>query len=474
MPDIIFPTSTAPGQRPGEGSGRLINCFAEKLDEGARAPFARRRVPGLRLMANTTRNGGRGEHFYNGDLYVAQAERLVRVNLVSGAFVVTDLGALPGTGRVTFARNNKAPVPDILCVTEDDVWVVNQAAPPTSLGDGDLPQPLTVMFLDGYFICPIRDGRYFVSAINDKTFSALDFAKAESHPGGLLNAVPLGEQLMLCGPTAIEIWQNAGNATGSPFSRAAVIPRGVASTFAVAGFEEGFSSIIFVGDDNAVYSIGGGYVPTKISTPDLDRLIEKVTDKTLIDVSVSVISGHMRAAVTGPDFTWEYELQTGFWHERQSYLDDHWRAVVSVQAFGGWVFLDRVSDAVWMLDPDYMFEGAQPLVHEVWSLPASGFPNRVAIPRADFDIIVGQGKVTGLQPIETDPVCLISWSDNGGATFGNPVKRNIGRLAEHWTPVSVNRTGTAGRYGRVWKMQISDPVFASIMGGAMAADGRSR
>lgn len=472
--DIIFPNSTSPGQRPGEGSGRLINCYASKLDDGARALFARRRAPGLRLMANTTHLIGRGAHYYNGNLYVAQKDRLVRVNLVSGAFVVTDLGELPGEGRVTFARNNKAPVPDILCVTEDDVYVVDQDAPPASLGEGDLPQPVTVAFLDGYFVFAIRDGRFFVSGINDTTVNALDFAKAESRPGGIYTAVPYGEQLLLCGPSSMEVWSNAGNATGSPFSRTSVIPKGVASTFAIAGFEEGFSTIVFVGDDNAVYRLDGGYSPTRVSPPDLDALIDKVEDKTTIDVTVGVSSGHLWATVTGPTFSWTYEVNTGLWHERQSYVRSNWRAVVSVQAFNGWVMLDRESDAVWMLDGNYMREGTQPLVMECWSLPMNGFPNRTIIPRADFDILVGQGLVAGDEPIETDPVCLISWSDDGGNTFGNPLSRQLGRLANHRTPVSVNRTGTASRYGRVWKVAISDPVYASVLAGSVDPIGLSR
>jgi hypothetical protein len=474
MANILFPTSTAPGQRPGEGSGRLINCYAEALDAGARAQYARRRAPGLLHIATPAHIGCRGLHYFNGDLYVAQAERLSRVNLVGGFFIVTDLGELPGEGRVTFARNNKAPVPDILCVTEDDVFVVHQAAPPASLGAGDLPQPLTVAFLDGYFIFAIRDGRFFFSALNDTTVNALDFATAQSRPGGIYNAVPFGQQLFVMGPSSIEVWQNAGNATGSPFSRAAVIPKGLASTFAVAGFEEGFSTLVFVGDDNGVYRLDGGYAPAKISTPDLDRLIEKTADKTLIDVTVSVTSGHNWATVTGPDFSWTYELGTGFWHERASYLQDYWRAVCSVKAFDGWVMGDRETGDVWQLDPDEMTEGGHPLVMSVISLPLTGFPNRMVVPRADFDIIIGQGKVTGQEPIETDPVVLISWSDDGGATFGNPLKRSLGRLAKHTTPVSVNRTGMASRYGRVWRLDISDPVFASILSGTMDTDPRSR
>lgn len=474
MAEIILPITTAPGARPGEGAGRLINCYAEKLQDGARAPFARRRAPGLKAMAVTAHVGMRGMHYFNGNLFIAQAERLSFVSLVMGAFVVTDVGSLPGTGRVTFARNNKAPVPDILCVTENDVYVITTGSPPTSLGDGDLPQPISVCFLAGYFIFAIRDGRVFFSGINDTTISALDFGKAENRPGGILGAFPYGELLLLCGPSFIEVWQNAGNATGSPFSRAAIIPRGIASTFAIAGFEDGFSTLVFVSDDNGVYELTGGYTPTKISTPDLDRLIEAVTDKTLLDVTVGVTSGHNWVAVSGPTFSWVYETKTGLWHERKSYLTDNWRAVCSAAAYGGWVVGDRETGQVWKLAPNTPKEGLEPLVMSVWSQPASGFPNRVAIPRADFDFIAGQGLVAGDEPIETDPVVLISWSDNGGASFGVPVKRSLGAMAKYQNRVTINRCGVAGPYGRVWKIEVSDPVYASLLSGSMDADPRSR
>jgi hypothetical protein len=472
--EIVLPSSTSPGIRPGEGSGRLINCYASKLDSGARALFARRRAPGLRQIAVTTHNVGRGAHYYNGTLFVAQTDRLTKITFPGGVYTVTDLGDLPGSDRVTFARNNKAPVPDILCVTENDVYVITDSAPPASLGDGDLPQPVSVTFLDGYFIFAIRHGEFFFSGINDTTVSALDFGAVTKRPDGLLNAIPYAGQLLLCGPSGMEVWSNTGNATGSPYSFTAIIEKGLASTFAIAGHEQGFSTIVFVGDDNAVYRLDGGYSPTRISNQDLESLIEGVSDKDLIDVTVSVSSGHMWATVTGPTFSWTYEVGTGLWHERKSYEWQNWRAVVSCQAFGGWVMLDRESDAVWMLDANYQREGTEPLVMSVWSLPMNGFPNRALFPRADFDIIVGQGLVAGEEPIETDPVCLISWSDDGGVSFRNPLQRQLGRIGKSRTPVSVNRTGMASRYGRVWKIEISDPVYASILAGTTDATGVSR
>lgn len=474
MVDIVFPTSTAPGARPGEGAGQLVNCYAEALDNGARKQFVRRRSPGLKRVATATVLACRGMHFHNGNLYVAFAERLARVNFDGTNYVVTDLGALPGEQRVTFARNNKAPIPDILVTTEDDTFKVNPSGAPTSLGAGALPQALSVDFLDGYFVWGIRDGRFFVSGINDTTVNALDFGKAESHPGGIYRAVCFGELLYLCGPSSIEVWQNAGNATGSPFSRSSVINRGVAGTYAIAGNEYGFPALIFVGDDNAVYRLDGGYQINRISTPDLDRLIEKVADKTKIDVTVGITEGHYWATVTGPTFSWTYEVGTGFWHERVSYLNERWRGVCSTQAFGKWVIGDRTTGDVWFLDANTAREGEDQLVMMATSLPAIGFPNRIAIPRADFDVIVGQGLVTGDEPIDTDPICKVSWSDDGGNSFGIPLHRQLGRQAEHKTVVSVNRTGMPSRYGRVWKFEVSDPVYVGLLGGSMDGEARSR
>lgn len=474
MPEILFPITTSPGSRPGEGAGRLINCYAEKLAEGARNGFVRRRSPGLKRIAKTGHVGCRGVHYYNGNLFVAQKDRLTRINYTGTSFTVTDLGNLPGEGRVTFARNNKAPVNDILCVTEDDTFVITASGPPSSLSDGDLPQAISIDFMDGYFIWAIRDGRFFVSGINDTTVSALDFGKAESHPGGIYRAIAFGELLYLCGPNSIEAWQNAGNATGSPFSRAAVISRGIVGTFAIAGNEYGFPALVFVSDDNGVYTLAGGYQPQKISTPDLDRLIGAVSDKSKIDVTVSITDGHQWATVSGPGFSWEYEVGTGLWHERASYLSNHWRGVCSTTAFDAWVIGDRTTDDVWIIQQKTMREGENPLVMTAISVPGANFPNRTIIPRADFDIIVGQGLVTGDEPIETDPSCLIYWSDDAGNTWSQPLKRSIGRLAQFKKSVSVNRTGTAGRYARLWKIEISDPVYASILGGSMDALGLSR
>ena len=47
-----FPVTSAPGARPQESAGRLINAYAVKTEQGARGPLKWLRAPGLRELAN--------------------------------------------------------------------------------------------------------------------------------------------------------------------------------------------------------------------------------------------------------------------------------------------------------------------------------------------------------------------------------------------------------------------------------------
>jgi hypothetical protein len=478
MPDILFPLSSSPGFKGSESAGRLLNCYAEKLGDEARAPFVRRKVPGLARLIDTQGTAARGFHFHNGSLYIAQADRMLRVNRGQGEYTVTDLGSLPGDGMVTFAQNNKAPVPDIVVSSEDGLYKVYVDGPPESLDAGELPQPNSICFIDGYIMATVRDGRVYASGLNDTTFSALDFAKAESRSGGTLRGIPFGQQLLLCGPNAIEVWANRGNPEGFPFSRSAVIPRGLAAPFAIAGHEDGFATaLLWVGDDSRVYRLDGGYTPVPVSEPDLNGQLDLVKERGQLDqlrAQVYVTRGHAHWSITGPGFTWVYDIDTGKWHERQSYGLTHWIARCSISAFGDWLVGDEASGKVYALRENIFTEDGDLIAIEVISTPATAYPNRVAVPRADFSFAHGQGQAPGQDPIQTDPQVEISWSDDGGFTYSTPVRRSIGRQGQYGARVTVNRCGMTGPQGRQWKLRCSDPVYFGLLGGSQEAQARFR
>jgi hypothetical protein len=101
-----------------------------------------------------------------------------------------------------------------------------------------------------------------------------------------------------------------------PLARVDVIPRGIAGPYCVTGHESNFSKALhIIGDDNAVYRLDG-YTPSKISPPDLDALIEAVSDKTTLEMCSYISRGHAFIQITCPAWTWTFNLNNNKWHER--------------------------------------------------------------------------------------------------------------------------------------------------------------
>ena len=140
--------------------------------------------------------------------------------------------------------------------------------------------------------------------------------------------------------------RNIGNPEGFPFGRVAVIKRGLIAPYAVAGYQDGFGkALVWVGDDNGVHILDG-YTATRISTPDVDRDIEALADKSGIECAGLHHSGAAFVCVSSPEWTWEFNLTTQMWNERRSKLRDgtlldRWRGTGdSVFAFEKWLIGD--------------------------------------------------------------------------------------------------------------------------------------
>ncbi len=173
-----------------------------------------------------------------------------------------------------------------------------------------------------------------------------------------------------------------------------------------------------------------------------------------------------------PTRTWVFDLTTGQWHERASHEAPRWRASQSVKAFGRWLVGDTASPGLLEVSEKAFDEVGAPLRFRVESLPAQAFPQRIAVPRADFDFTVGVGRLSA-DPTVLDPRALISWSDDGGSRWSNPLARSLGRQGETRTRLTLLRTGMTGSQGRIWRIDVSDPVYCALLGGAAALDPRT-
>jgi hypothetical protein len=339
FPDSSFPGTSGHSQ---EASGRIINAYIEPLGPAAPAPAIFRRAPGMLNFGTTTQVGFRGATEVNGTLFCAFNNRMVTLSGAGGAAV--DMGALTGSAKGFFARNNSAPTPQkVFCDVDGNYAKFDLPTTITMNYDADLPAPNSVCQLDGYFVYTISDGRVFASDFQDTNVDPLSFANAESKPDGLLRAVPWAGQLYLFGPFTTEVWQNAGT-TPFPFQRVGVvIPRGLAGPYCVTGFEDNFShNLVWVADDNTVVMLNG-YTPQKISSPDLDGLIEDVANKRDLEFSSFISRGHAFLILSSLTWSWVFDLNTQRWAERDSYLQSRSRIIGGTYAFGRWLCGDTVT-----------------------------------------------------------------------------------------------------------------------------------
>jgi hypothetical protein len=415
----------------------------------------------------------RGGLQVNNFVYGAWTDEIYTVNS-SGERTL--LGTLAGTDKIWIARNNAA-TPNVAIVCQDGAKEINVSAGTIgAYSDGDVGSPACVREHMGWFIFGYGNGDMYASGLNSTSINTLHFARTESNPDGVSNLVSYDGQLYALGTATIEIWGQPINATGFPLSRVGYnIRPGLKAPHAVAGWEPEFGNpFIYVGSDNTVRQLKG-YTPVKISPPDLDRLIAAVVfPDTQLDALAYTVGGHAFWQLNGPDWSWVFNANNQTWHERKSWNEDRSNLTRSVPAFDKWLVGSIETTDLLELDHTLHTEGGEPLVCQMESIGAKDWPNRLRVPRADFDFVVGVGVADGTDPIQTDPTVRIEWSDDGGKTWSTPWHRKLGRQAVSQKRIKVLNSGYTGPMGRKWRWTVSDPIHVGFLGGSMDVELRTK
>ncbi|MEN3931409.1 hypothetical protein WJT86_10110 [Microvirga sp. W0021] len=468
MTIIPFPTSSRPGSHPVLGQGRLVNAHAVR--EGDKVYW--RRVAGMKIFADPLNfsglyHGPRGLFQLNNDVLWIFKDRAARVDYQGKTTLLS--GEVNGAVPATVARNNREDT-DYVIVSNNTAYMIsgNTVVEYDAKG-GSVGSPNDVSMLDGYFLFTYQDGTVIASELNSTEINSLSSWRAESTPDKLLRGMVSGQLFYAFGTASIEVLQDVGTAP-FPLARQAVIPVGLIGKWAVAGGAvEGWDrDLLFVAQDGTVRLLSG-YQTQTVSIPDVTRDIRSVADKDTLIASVYVMGENAFWSLSSPNWTWEYNVTTGEWHQRKSNRKQRWRAAYSVYVQGKWIVGDTESGKLFELSDRILTEDTEPLVFEVESDAVKGFPSRVQCRRADFDLNVGYGREIGLDPVETEPLIEISWSDDGGVSWSNPLHRRLGREGQYQTLTSVLNTGMSAAQGRKWKLRVSDPVPVTLAGGVQEA-----
>lgn len=455
-----------PGRLPGEHKGRIINCYYEPTgpDTGVW-----RGCPGFVPFATTTHAGPRGFLDVNGTLYAAWENQAATV---SAAGLPTALGGttLSGSLPVTWARNNKQPTADVVCVTENGAFTAT-ASTVSSFADPDLPQPACVEGFNGYFCFGIGDGRLFASDLNSLSVNALSFTTCVSTAGGVMRLAAKGGLLYAFKAGSCEVFADQG-LKPFPLERQGVIDVGLIGPWAIAGNQAGWDQpLVFVAQDGTVRLLSG-YDTAIVSTPDVERAIQNTSDKTTLRALVRVVAGRPVFTLSSPTWTWSYDLRAKAWHERRSSGLLVWRASQSVKFQGKWLVGDLSSGKLHELSDAAYTEDGAPILMRLESGPVEGFPNRQRIASAMFDAAAVADPLGSAEA--QSPQMQISWSHDGGASWSDAaLSRPLGVSGDFKTMPRVNRLGIASHRGVRFRLDCSAPVPVSVSGGTAYAELRA-
>lgn len=392
-----------------------------------------------------------------------------------------------------------------------------------AVADTDFPTPSSLTWQDGYFIVGEEGaGRFFISSLYDPTsWDALDYATAEGSPDKLLR--PFSNQLVLwlLGEKTTEPWYNSG-AADFPFNRygATLIATGIGAAASIAAG----NNMMFWFTDQRTVVMAAGLSPATISTRALENEWAGYSTVSDAKGFVYTQEGHTFYVLIFPtaNATWAFDTTTAMWHRRRSYpvypdgIERRHRANCHAYFAGKHLIGDFLDGKIYEWDLDTYTDDGEEIRRSRVTQVIHANRLRVFFHRYEIEMEAGTGLLTGgtawaattayslgdrvvptalngciyectsagtsagSEPTWTitvsstiddgtvewtclgnTPHVVLSWSDDGGHTYGNEHWRSFGSLGAFGFRTFWNRLGASR--DRRFKISITDPVKTVIL-----------
>jgi Phage stabilisation protein len=430
---------------------RTVNMYLVGMETPNKAPFILRSVPGLTLFVDLGA-AIRGAIRVGDRCFVVAGNTLYEV---SSAGAATNRGTLnTSSGPVGMAYG----LTQLVIVDGLNGYVLTLSSNVFAEITSDaFYGSATVTYLDGFFVFVRPDTQqFYITAIDDASdLDALDFASAEGTPDDLVACIADHRELWLPGAITTEVWYNSGGSFTFARNNGAAMEVGCLAPHSLRKFDNG---LIWVGRD----ANGDGMVYRAMSVQQAARISTRAVEEALrgsTDLSEAVAWVYQRNGLTfyclnapGLTSTWCYEASTGTWFEWCDLDDDGefeaFRVKHCVWAHGKHL-VGGDNGKLYYLDETVNTFAGDTKVCERTS-PHSATPTLTRVPFSAFVL----DATTGEAPQGVSPIVELSWSNDGGATWGDPVQRSLGAVGDRFSRITWRRVGTARN--RVWRVRFSD------------------
>ena len=330
-----------------------------------------------------------------------------------------------------------------------------------------------VKYIDGYFV--FNQGgtnQFYVSDYASFNVDPLSFASAEGDPDNIEAIEVINRNLIILNTTSTEIWYNSGNAD-FPFERISggFFEIGILAKYSIAKDTENgyFLSKTKSGDSEVIMLSGLNY--RRISTHALETKIKTYANPQNATGYVYKSKGHTFYVLTFDEATWAYDVSTGMWAERAALVNgEYTRERIDcygyIESMRLQVAGDRSNSKVYVLSDDAYSLNGDVLCRERTSptISAGGalmLNNALMI---ECEVGVGlNGTVQG-----SDPMIMLTWSDDGGKTWSNGRTKSLGKIGEARKRIIFERLGSCRQ--RIYKIRITDPVPVDLLAAKVSFD----
>ncbi len=399
---------------------RMVNALLENQEEGAKAPRAILRAPGIETLLTLSSVPVRGWTRHDNKLFVTSGGNLYSVDANHAA---STIGTIPGTGRVQMFSNGA----QLGIVADQDLYVYETSLAKVTDAGYAGASDATYLDLFGIFVKP-NSADFFINnpgaaSFPDLTdFDALDFRTAEAGEGDLVAVETDHRELILFKETNGEVWTNTG-AADFPFS-----PVGNAflelGCIARDSLTKADNTVFWLANDMTVRRLDG-YTPVRVSTHAIEDTITKMSVRDDAIAHSHPFNGHLFYVITFPTekATFVYDITANKWYERETNGND-WRAHYYIYANKTHYMADSLTGKIGKLTAETHTDFDD--VHRVLvtSPPIHSEGRWIEFERLEIDFDMGQGG-------STDPEVMLRWSDNGGRTWSSEYWRSIGKVGEY-------------------------------------------
>ncbi len=418
----------------------------------------------------------RGGIAYNDLAYFVVGNTFYEVN---SAGTATSRGALStSVGFVSLAHNGvRTGANQQIMIADGTIggYVYdNTTSTLTANSDADFVAFDVVVFIDGYFLF-IQSGnsdRFWITAQYDGTaVDPADFATAEGWPDHLQSVIADNREVFLFGTETLEIWYNSGD-TDNTFQRfqGGFKQHGCSARFSPARYD---NSVMWLSrndrGDGLIVTLGNGYQPTVVSTPELNYQISTYKN---IDQAFAYSyqhEGHEFYVITFPgnDATWAYDASVPIdkrWARRAHEIGGHFpsreRYNCHVFAFGKHLFGDYLNGNIYALDGSIgTFDGGR-IERERTTMSISDEEDRRRLSSLQLDMEEGIGDGN----TANDDEFWLSYSKDGGHTYSTEVMKSAGEGGQWDIRVIWRRLGQARNWiFRIRTWTTARPVLKGLV-----------